>query len=295
MTHSQVDKKRLDVRGTTMDLKKPLPLNRSFEQVKNHYLVEKSIAEKLKKSNREERKPIYARMYEELFSRVPDHPRLTRRQSTQLTSSANEHKWSIVSRFLDKSDVVIEFAPGDCRFAFEVAKHVRYVYGIDISDQRSPTDNIPDNFELIVYDGYNIDTLESNSIDIVFSDYLIEHLHPEDTKHHFELVHRLLKEGGKYIFRTPHSLTGPHDVSMYFSYDPECFHLKEWTYSEIKRMLMDLGYSRFRTQWNARGVNLNMPYTYFALCELVLRQIPKRYIRVITRYLIPTLLGIAIK
>jgi SAM-dependent methyltransferase len=257
--------------------------------------VEKSIAERLKKSNREKRSLILATMYDELFSKVPDHPRLTRRQSEKLTSLANKSKFAVVRKLLNKSVLFVEFAPGDCRFAFEVAKKVKYSYGIDISDQRNPTDEVPDNFKLIVYDGYNLEQLENNSIDIVFSDQLIEHLHEEDTRLHFELVHRILKVGGKYVFRTPHLLTGPHDVSQYFSYEPECFHLKEWTHTEMKRMLMELEYSGFHTYWNAKGINLRMPNSYFAICELVLGQIPKRYIRSVAKYLIHSLCGVAIK
>lgn len=278
-----------------MHLKKPLPTNRSFEQIKNHYLVEKAITERLKSSSREERMLIFATMYDELFSKVPDHPRLTRRQSTQLTSSINKGKSAIVNKFINKSDVFIEFAPGDCRFAYKVSKQVKYAYGIDISDQRNPTDSIPDNFKLIVYDGYSLDEIENNSIDIVFSDQLIEHLHPEDTRLHFELVYRILKENGMYVFRTPHSLTGPHDVSQYFSYKAECFHLKEWSYTEIRRMIMDLGYSGLHTYWNAKRINLRMPSSYFALCELVLGHFPKKYVRAVTKYLIPSLCGVVIK
>ena len=122
-----------------MKLLKPLPPDRSFDQVKNHYLIEKSISRRLKKSSREERKLIYATMYEELFSKVPDHPRLTRRESTELTELSNNDKFSAISRFLNKSIVFLEFAPGDCRFIIEVAKQVKYAYGLDISDQRGPT------------------------------------------------------------------------------------------------------------------------------------------------------------
>ena len=52
-----------------MKLKRPLPLNRSFSQVRNHYLVEKAIAKRLKQASREERKLIYATMYDDLFSK----------------------------------------------------------------------------------------------------------------------------------------------------------------------------------------------------------------------------------
>lgn len=278
-----------------MKLTKPLPPNRSFDQVLNHYLVEKSIADKLKKSNRKERRVIHSTMYEELFSQVPDHPRLTRRQSVGLTSSANKGKLNHVGKFLKESSVFVEFAPGDCKFAFEVAKRVKYVVGVDISDQRNPADISPDNFRLIVYDGWNLKEIEDNSVDLVFSDQLIEHFHPEDTELHFQLVHRILKLGGKYIFNTPHLLTGPHDISQYFSYEAEGFHLKEWTYTELNGILTGLGYSKFHTYWRGRGLDIKMPHSYYAVCESVLGAIPKRYIRTIARFLIPSLCGVAVK
>lgn len=278
-----------------MKLKKALPTDRSFEQIKTHYLEEKILAQKLIKSSREERKQIYSTMYDELFSKVPDHPRLTRRSSNNLTESANKDKFAIINKFLHKSDIFAEYAPGDCKFTIEVAKQVKFAYGIDISDQRNPMDTFPDNFELIIYDGYNLDKIKSNSIDIIFSDQLIEHFHPDDTKLHFELVFRILKKGGKYIFRTPHAQTGPHDISQYFSDVAEGFHLKEWTYTEINKMLMEIGYSSFWTFWNAKGIDLRVPYAYFAICEKMLSLFPKKYTRIISKYLMPSLCGAAIK
>lgn len=276
--------------------RRSLPPGRSLEQVQNHYLVEKSIAERLKKSCLEERKLIYATMYQELFGKVPDHPRLTRRESADLTARANRSKLCLVGGFLDESSVFVEFASGDCRFAGRVAGRVGRAYGIDISDQRNSKDGFPENFELIVYDGYNLDEIENDSVDIVFSDHLIEHLHPEDARLHFALVRRILKTGGKYVFRTPHALTGPHDVSRYFSDEPECFHLKEWTYTEIKKMLEDLRYAEFHPRWRAKRINLRMPYGYFSMCERMLVRIPDRFSRrLAAKLLIPSLYGVAVK
>jgi len=52
-----------------MKLKRRLPKDRTFEQIKNHYEVEKSIAGNLKSADREKRKTIYPVMYDELFAR----------------------------------------------------------------------------------------------------------------------------------------------------------------------------------------------------------------------------------
>lgn len=277
-----------------MELRKPLPPNRTFEQIWNHYLVEKAIADRLKKASREERSLIYSTMYDELFSQVPDHPRLTRRSNELSVRTANQSKFAIVNEFLNKSSLFAEFAPGDCRFAIEVAKFVKHVYAIDISDQRGYTGNDPENFNLIIYDGYNL-MIEDNSVDIVFSDQLIEHLHPTDTKIHFELVYRILKRGGKYIFRTPHLYTGPHDVSGYFSNFPEGFHLKEWTFIELGQLLKDINYTRYYSVRLVKGMKIKFPYFSCKMCERMLMSLPKRYMKVFSSYLVPEICIVAIK
>jgi len=264
-------------------LQRPLPPNRTYDQVRNHYEVEKALADRLKSSSREERKTIYATMYDELFSKVPDHPRLIRREDESLTARTNREKFSVVRKHLSRDIVFTEFAPGDCRFSFYVTSYVREVYGIDISDQRNPTDKVPDNFRLIVYDGYDLSEMPDGSVDVMFSDQLIEHFHPDDTLLHLQLAYRILKPGGKYLIRTPHLYNGPHDVSAYFSDEPQGFHLKEWTYREVKQLVRKVGYSGFLTYWSARGRNVRLPYAYFALCESMHHLIPKKLFRILVK------------
>lgn len=276
-------------------LLKPLPPGRTVEQVRNHFLVERAIARRLKDATREERKAIYATMYDELFERVPDHPRLTQRRDDRLTGIANRKKLALVREFLTPKSVFLEFAPGDCRFAMEVAAHVRTALAVDISDQRDPEARAPENFRLIVYDGYRLESVEDGSVDLVFSDQFIEHLHPEDTRTHFELAHRLLRPGGRYVFRMPHAMSGPHDVSEYFSEEPEGFHLKEWTYLELRGLLRDLRFRRFYVVWLANGVRLRPPYSYVETCERVLRTLPRGLRRPLASYLVPTICVVAVK
>jgi SAM-dependent methyltransferase len=278
-----------------MKLLKSLPPNRPFEQIKNHYLVEKAIAERLKNASREERKLIYATMNDEVFRQVPDHPRLSQRNDERQTRIANKSKLALVREFLNPSRIFVEFGPGDCRFALEVVNQVKTVYAIDISDQRGESNAIPENFTLIIYDGYQLDEIQGSSIDLVFSDQFLEHLHPEDTRLHFELAYHILKPGGKYIFRTPHAFTGPHDVSQYFSNDPQGFHLKEWTYIEFKQLFKELNFSQFYAIWQAKGIRLRLPYFYVQACEHMLNLFPRRYKRALARYLVPSICIVAIK
>jgi hypothetical protein len=68
-----------------------------------------------------------------------------------------------------------------------MAKRFRQVHAVDIANQIVTAVQPPANFSLTVYDGYDLD-LPDASIDLAFSDQLIEHLHPDDTVHHFRLV-----------------------------------------------------------------------------------------------------------
>lgn len=278
-----------------MKLLRKLPSDRSYEQIKNHYLVEKGIATRIKLATPDKRKEIYATMYEELFEKVPDHPRLTRRNSKELTRIALATKLALLKGLLDKTKVFAEFAPGDCKFSIEMAKYYEHVYAIDISDQRDRSECSPANFKLIIYDGYHLHDIAEKSIDVMFSDQLIEHFHPEETKAHFELVSRLLKAGGSYVFCTPHAYSGPQDVSMYFSYEAEGFHLKEWTYREVRELLKDSEYSKLNAYWFARGMRIPVPYALFLVTERILGVFPKRWYRPIARYVLPSVCIVAHK
>ncbi len=278
-----------------MKLRRPLPPHRSLEQVYNHYLVEKAIADRLRMADREERRRIFTTMYDEVFGRVPDHPRLAQREDAQSTLKANLRKFATLRGCLNASTVFAEFAPGDCKFAHAVAARVQRACGVDISDQRNPHDPAPNNFRLILFDGYTLPGIEANSIDVAFSYQLVEHLHPEDTRLHFEHVYHVLKPGGMYVFDTPHAYSGPHDVSQYFSDTPQGFHLKEWTYIELNRLLEDLKYSEIRRHWFARGMRIAMPKLYFEMCERMLGRLPARFRRRVSRYAVPSIMCVLVK
>ncbi len=268
---------------------------RTTQQIKNHYEVEKSLADKLRQSStREERKQLYEVMYDELFEKVPDHPRLVMRADTQRTLRKNKTKLRMVGRLLKRSTVFAEFAPGDCEFCFFIASRVRKVYGMDISDQADPTRTKPDNFELTVYDGYLLN-MPAESVDVIFSDQFIEHLHPEDVPAHYALTHHLLVPGGKYVFRYPHLYRGPSDISRFFSNTPQGFHLNESTFSATVNQLQQAGYSKYQCYWFSRFYRIPAPFWLIRGIERLLSNVSPRYRRPISSVLLPTVHIIATK
>jgi SAM-dependent methyltransferase len=236
--------------------------HRAPNEVRAHFEVERELASRLRRSSRAERTTLFKTLYAELFARVPNHARIVRRDSPEASARAVDARMRLLQPHLDKVKTFVEIAPGDCRLAWAVAARVPEVIGIDISDQ-SGEGSAPQNFRLMVYDGYTVD-LPDGCADLVFSYQLLEHLHPDDMLLHFQLVHRLLKPGGSYVFSTPHRHSGPHDISRYFSDVPQGFHLKEWTYWELASVAKEAGFRHWKTyrlgqlrdSWTVNGLTL---------------------------------------
>ncbi len=234
-------------------------VRRTPEQIRNHFEVERELAARLRSSDRAERTALFATLYDELFERVPDHPRVTRRETPEESARGVEAQLRLLRDHLRQGDTFLEFAPGDCRLSYAVAPLVAKVIAADISDQRSPDDVPPANFKLRVYDGYALE-VEAASVDVAFSYQFLEHLHPDDVPLHFDMVARMLKPGGRYIFDTPHRYSGPHDVSRFFGDELQCFHFQEWTFREMRALLKRhgfraaYGYRRGRV-WKGRLAN----------------------------------------
>ncbi|MBU6303358.1 MAG: class I SAM-dependent methyltransferase [Verrucomicrobia bacterium] len=226
--------------------------SRSPDRIRHHYEVERELAARLRASNREERTVLFQTLYDELFRRVPDHPRLTRRESPEELRRKVTAALRLLKPHLGPEKTLVEFAPGDGALADAAAALCHRVIGIDISDQRANPAQSPANVEVIVYDGYHC-PLPDACADVAFSCMFLEHLHPDDIQPHFELALRLLKPGGVYVAWTPHRFSGPHDVSRHFGDSLDCFHFQEWTVAGLKREMRKAGFGRV---WIYRGGRL---------------------------------------
>ncbi len=266
---------------------------RSREALRHHYEVERELAARLRASTREERTALFGRLYGELFERVPDHPRHTRKGSEAARRRGVQAQMRLLQGTLRPGQVFVEFAPGDGWLSNAVAATATQVYAIDISDQRDLSTPPPSNVRHVVYDGYHV-ALPDACADVVFSYQFLEHLHPDDVAPHFELVRRLLKPGGCYVFDTPHRYSGPHDISRHFGDRLDCFHFQEWTHRDMRRLLRAHGFSK------ARVFRMGRPQTglFNVLVdglEGLLQPLPHRLRRRLCDRLFPSVAMVAIK
>lgn len=267
---------------------------RSAERLRLHYTVERRLADRLRAATTpEERRAIFATMYDELFRLVPDHPRLLAKQNLQ---AQRDHgiDWDMaqLKYFLRPGCVFLEIGAGDCELSRRVARQAERVYAVDICDQTR--ERLPDNVSLVLSDGRDI-AVPEGSVDVAFSDQLMEHLHPDDAAAQLASIQRALKPGGVYVCITPNRLYGPSDISAYFDDVARGFHLREYTVSEVKRVLEQAGFSRVKAFVGARGYFLPCPVWLIEAAERVLDTMPARLRRRIAdNKLMRALLGVRV-
>ncbi len=248
-------------------------LRRTPEEIRSHYLAEKDLARQLRSSMPEERAALYLTVYEELFRRVPSHPILSRTVSPAQKEDAIRWQLQFLRRFLRPSHSFLEIGAGDCTLALAVAKMVAKVYAIDVSAKLTESITPPENFELRVSDGCSVD-VPDNTVDVAYSNQLLEHLHPDDALRQVHEVYRALKPGGVYVCVTPNRLGGPYDISRFFDTVATGLHLKEYTVTDSSELFRRVGFARVQAYIGARGLYFGPPLAVLRAFETVLERLP---------------------
>src|SRR5919107_3442297 len=104
---------------------------RTAAQLRQHYEVERELADRLRYATREQRRSLYGAVYDELFRRVPDHPQLTLKASPELNQRGLTHQLRLLRPYLKAGMTFLEVGPGDCALSLAVARQVRQVYAVD--------------------------------------------------------------------------------------------------------------------------------------------------------------------
>ncbi len=248
-------------------------MKRTIEQIREHYEIEKELASRLMHSSKKEREFLYASLYNELYRRVPLHPQLTEKKSSELTDISVSSQLVFLKHFLRKNMTFCEIGPGDCSLSLALTKIINKVYAVDVSEEISKVKELPDNFHLILSDGVNI-PVPKKSVNLVYSNQLMEHLHPEDAKNQLVNIFNILTDDGKYLCVTPNRINGPHDISKYFDRVATGFHLKEYTFSELRSLFKKVGFMKVQGYWGGRGIFIRTPAFLIILVERLFNYFP---------------------
>ena len=268
---------------------------RTKKQLREHYEVERNLADRLRNAPRNERRALYTALYEELYRLVPHHSQLTRKKLPAQQQEEVQNQMKILTRLLDEKKSFLEIGPGGCALALHVANFVKEVYAVDVIKIISASSNIPRNFKFFLSNGCSIPA-QKNSIDIAYSNQLMEHLHPEDAYDQLKNILKALAPGGVYLCITPNRLSGPHDISRYFDTAVATgFHLKEYTVTELSILFKNVGFSKVMMYIGGKGKYIRSPISPAVLCESVLERLPNRLRQILANTKpIRALIGVAL-
>ena len=254
---------------------------RSAEQLREHYEIEQRLAQCLREAPASERGALYARVYDELFSSIPHHPQLRRRSSRERAEQV-ERELHFLTPLLAHDLVLLEIGAGDLALSRRLAGMVGEVHAVDVASEIAAGEPATANLHIYLTDGHDL-PLASGSIGLVYSNQLIEHLHPEDALEHLREVFRVLEPGGRYLCVTPNALTGPWDISRMFTTAPTGLHLREYTNRELLALLGGAGFEDVRAVVPGRATAHQVPAWLFTAPEWALHGLRPRARRALLR------------
>lgn len=214
------------------------------EMILQHWELEKRLRKQLLDSSPTDRWQTFDRCYSQLFGELDWLNRLVHSDVTDLPSILYRNWIDIIG---DPPARIYEIGSGKGELAHYLARRGFLVKATEITRERGQKwGSSHPNLSWGVSDGIHLDRFEAKaSYDVVISNQVVEHLHPDDLPYHFLGVFSILCKGGRYILSTPHAAAGPSDISRVFKRDtPMGTHLKEYTYREIVISLRQAGFRR---------------------------------------------------
>src|SRR5579871_5614438 len=121
---------------------------RTAEELRQHYEIEKELANRLRHARREDRPGLYSEVYDELFRRVPKHPQLTNQNTTHNEIKVQGHI-RLLRPYLTPDTVFLEVGAGDCSLPLMIAPLVRKAYGLEVSDLLSNGHATTEKFQVL--------------------------------------------------------------------------------------------------------------------------------------------------
>jgi SAM-dependent methyltransferase len=214
---------------------------RSKERIEAHLACELRLAERLRNSPVEERRAgLYTQIYSELFRTLPDHPQ--HRKAAEGVRADVECQVDLLRQVAPAGCAVAEIGAGDAAVSRLLASSGYRVTAVDVSDGVADREALAKaGVSFLLTDGLSM-PLETASVDLAYSNQLIEHLHPDDAFAQLVEVRRTLRNGGTYYVVTPHRLTGPHDVSVYLGGEAQGLHLREYDYRSLAALARRAGF-----------------------------------------------------
>jgi glycosyltransferase involved in cell wall biosynthesis/2-polyprenyl-3-methyl-5-hydroxy-6-metoxy-1,4-benzoquinol methylase len=255
--------------------------------------AEARLARRLRDARDDERRTLYAEVYDEIYEMsLPARGETAEAQ----TFGASPRLVGLLERMSAPGDSVLEVGCGTGYLALELARRGRAVTGIDVSKvavdlARRHAEGTQARFE--VASALDL-PFPDGSFDLVFSVEVMEHLHAADASAHLREAARVLRSGGRYWVLTPNRVVARSAAERFGLEGGEAggdVHLKEWTYVELAAELGRAGFAELESPWRSGRLHRLrfLPLAAKITAERLVHAIP----RLRARRLVAAALGVA--
>lgn len=177
----------------------------------------------------------------------------------------------LLSRLVTRDSAFLEVAATDCSLSLSLADSVRRVYAVARSAVITGTRRFPANFHLVAAEG-NCIPVPQASIDVAYSNGLVDQLDPDQMCEQLANVQRALTRGGVFICCARNRLLGAGDGS---SAHVESRFAPPYTFSELRAVLRKVGFRTVAQYARCAGANVTLPGPLTQLLELAVGTMPQ--------------------
>ncbi len=205
--------------------------------------LERNLRTRILNSRREDRHSVTVAAYEELFRKFPQH------SVFQVTDEERQQEGRLGAGMIvplsRPGHSILEIGCGRGDVLLALARCGRRCYGVEPS-QRMLSMCQAHQQARIVFGTADELSFPDDSFDLVFSQQVLEHLHPDDVPECFAEAFRVIRPGGILSVETPNRRTGPQDISRGFTKSAQGLHLKEWSVCELVAQFRRAGFVGIR-------------------------------------------------
>ena len=232
------------VQRGTRGLRANFTMNAETTTRKAQFELEKELARRILSSSKEHRAGVTAQAYDELFQKFPRHEGhgdLTDDRYVQKI----QRKAARIIPLVRPGDRILEIGCGCGDVLAKLSALGCDCVGVEASLNMVKEGTSRSGVKIVSGTAKPLD-FPDDWFDLVFSQQLVEHLHPDDVPEHFAEAFRVLRPGSIFAVETPNRRTGPQDISRGFTPIAQGLHIKEWYHGEVVRMLRRTGFVSLR-------------------------------------------------
>lgn len=215
----------------------------------HHYQVEREYARRILETPKgsDERRQVFRQAYSDVIGNIIEkyNPGGGETTYTDMVVAIVRVLHALLHK---RTASVLDLGCGSGHLLVGLAKANYDVYGIDVSEASiaeakhdlasfGKADRVK-HADVLDYDA-------PTKFDIIVMDNVIEHLVPDETSDILAKCYEMLAPDGYLVVLTPHSFSGPHDISRYFvpfGSKAQGFHLKEFSFTEMNESLTVAGF-----------------------------------------------------